>query len=58
MKKEFEIGKKLKDCLYLLKMHDFFLTKGICYLVMEFCDGGDLQKYFSSGKKFSFLVCY
>jgi serine/threonine protein kinase len=29
----------------IIKFHDVFYTKNNCYIVTEFCEGGNLQKH-------------
>ncbi|CAH1779270.1 unnamed protein product, partial [Owenia fusiformis] len=43
---EIKILQKLPVHVNLVKFHDFFFVKKSFWLVMEFCDGGDLQKHF------------
>jgi serine/threonine protein kinase len=45
MKSELQIGKDLgSQCEYLVKTESFFIEKGSCFLIMEYCSGGDLEE--------------
>ncbi|CAH1779261.1 unnamed protein product, partial [Owenia fusiformis] len=43
---EIKILQKLTDHANVVKFHDFHFLKKSFWLVMEFCDGGDLENYF------------
>lgn len=42
IKREIEIMKRLDDPL-LVKMYDNFQTDNNVYIILEFCNGGDLE---------------
>jgi serine/threonine protein kinase len=51
METETRIGIKLGGMSeFLVELTEFFTEGSYCYLVMEFCSGGDLQKIFNKKK--------
>jgi serine/threonine protein kinase len=49
---EFTIGYKLgSKCPYLVKATEFNMDDNYCYLVMEYCEGGDLRDLLKKKKK-------
>jgi serine/threonine protein kinase len=48
MEAEIEVGIKLGSLsIYLVQLTEFFIEDDYCCLIMEFCNGGDLQKIFN-----------
>jgi serine/threonine protein kinase len=43
---------------FLVKLSEFYVDEKYCYLVMEFCSGGDLQNIFDKKNKLSKKVYY
>jgi serine/threonine protein kinase len=49
---EIQVGINLgSSCKYLVKLTDFFKEGGYCCLIMEYCNGGDLEKVLKEGKR-------
>ena len=36
---------KSSDCPFIIKLHDVLKTQNNIYLIMEYCEGGDLENY-------------
>jgi serine/threonine protein kinase len=36
---------------FLLQISEYFIENGYCFLIMEYCSGGDLRKVFNKIKK-------
>jgi serine/threonine protein kinase len=59
IEKEFTFGHKLSVLTpFLVKLSEFHADDKYCYIVMEFCSGGDLQKIFNKKHKLPKNVYY
>jgi serine/threonine protein kinase len=59
IEREFTTGHSLSALTpFLVKLSEFHIDEKYCYLVMEFCSGGDLQKIFNEKNKLPKNVYY
>ena len=50
---EVALMKKLSNNPNVVKLHDFFETENLSFVVMEYCDGGDLESYETKNRPLS-----
>jgi NIMA (never in mitosis gene a)-related kinase len=52
MEAEIRIGINLgSTCKFLVQLTEYFISDGFCCLIMEYCDGGDLEKVLEEKKR-------
>jgi serine/threonine protein kinase len=59
VQQEFLIGKKLgSKSPFLVKMFKSIIDKNFCYLIMEYCDCGDVSELIEKNGKLPASVCF
>jgi serine/threonine protein kinase len=60
IKREMEISKKLgvKECPFIVKIYDIFEDSKIFYVIMEYCEKGNLSNYLKGKNNFRLEVCF